>query len=542
MDIEHLDFSFGLQPIFQDVSIHISDGDHVGVVGVNGAGKSTLFHLILKDLEPDYGKIKFPYSVRLSYLPQVLKEEISNMDCTVLEYLETGRPLKKLEDDLKNVYEKASIEDEKKSLFYLKQAGQIQSMIDFYDPYHAEEELLEIADGLHILDLVDESLKNLSGGEKSKVAFAHLLYSKPDLILLDEPTNHLDVESKSYVMNYLKNYRGTILVISHDIAFLNEVTNKTLYLDKLTHKMELFNGSFEKFKRRKEEEKTSKVRLLEKQEREEEKLKKIIAKYIRGKEKKANIAKDRQKKLAKLEENKVVLEKKYKETKFKMEIKERGDFYPLTVEHITFGYNSDDLLYDDLSFQMLRGERYLIVGENGIGKSTLLKLIVGKLTPLEGKITLGKNVFVGYYAQEHEQLDENKTIVEQFFDITKDLSFLRSVLGKFLFFGDDIYKKISILSPGERSRVALAKLALEKANFLVLDEPTNHLDPETQEIIAQTFLEYPGTMLVVSHNPEFVKNLKIQKILYLPSGKITDFDEDVVYAYHFLAENENLIF
>ncbi len=542
MDIEHLDFSFGLQPIFQDVSVHISDGDHVGVVGVNGAGKSTLFHLILKDLEPDYGKIKLPSSARLAYLPQVLKDEISNMNCTVLEYMETGRPLKKLEDDLKYAYEKASVEDEKKSLFYLKQAGQIQSLIDFYDPYYAEEALLEIADGLHILDLLDESLKNLSGGQKSKVAFAHLLYSKPDLILLDEPTNHLDVESKSYVMNYLKNYRGTILVISHDIAFLNEVTNKTLYLDKLTHKMELFNGSFEKFKRRKEEEKTSKVRLLEKQEREEEKLKKIIAKYIRGNEKKANIAKDRQKKLAKLEENKVILEKKYKETKFKMEIKEKGDFYPLTVEHITFGYDSDDLLYDDLSFQMLRGERYLIVGENGIGKSTLLKLIVGKLTPLEGKITLEKNVFVGYYAQEHEQLDENKTIVEQFFDITKDFSFLRSVLGKFLFFGDDIYKKISILSPGERSRVALAKLALEKANFLVLDEPTNHLDPETQEIIAQTFLEYPGTMLVVSHNPEFVKNLKIQKILYLPSGKITDFDEDVVYAYYFLAENENLIF
>ena len=268
MDIEHLDFSFGLQPIFQDVSIHISDGDHVGVVGVNGAGKSTLFHLILKDLEPDYGKIKLPSSARLAYLPQVLKDEISNMNCTVLEYMETGRPLKKLEDDLKYAYEKASVEDEKKSLFYLKQAGQIQSLIDFYDPYHAEEALLEIADGLHILDLLDESLKNLSGGQKSKVAFAHLLYSKPDLILLDEPTNHLDVESKSYVMNYLKNYRGTILVISHDIAFLNEVTNKTLYLDKLTHKMELFSGSFENFKRRKEEEKSSKARLIEKQERE----------------------------------------------------------------------------------------------------------------------------------------------------------------------------------------------------------------------------------------------------------------------------------
>ena len=166
MDIEHLDFSFGLQPIFQDVSIHISDGDHVGVVGVNGAGKSTLFHLILKDLEPDYGKIKLPSSARLAYLPQVLKDEISNMNCTVLEYMETGRPLKKLEDDLKYAYEKASVEDEKKSLFYLKQAGQIQSLIDFYDPYHAEEALLEIADGLHILDLLDRKSTRLNSSHE----------------------------------------------------------------------------------------------------------------------------------------------------------------------------------------------------------------------------------------------------------------------------------------------------------------------------------------------------------------------------------------
>ncbi len=189
---------------------------------------------------------------------------------------------------------------------------------------------------------------------------------------------------------------------------------------------------------------------------------------------------------------------------------------------------------------MLRGERYLIVGENGIGKSTLLKLIVGNLKPIAGKIVLGKNVSIGYYAQEHEQLDENKTIVEQF--LIKDLAFLRGVLGKFLFFDDDIFKKVSILSPGERSRIALAKLALEKANFLVLDEPTNHLDPETQEIMAQTFLEYPGTMLVVSHNPEFVSKLNIQKMICLPSGKVIDYDEEVVRAIHLLIENKDLEF
>ena len=541
MDIEHLDFSFGLQTIFQDVSVHISSGDHVGVIGVNGAGKSTLFHLILKELEPEYGTIKLPAHTRIAYLPQVLQDEILDMNVSVLEYLQTGRPLKELEDKLTHIYEEAGKEqDERKIRELLKKASKIEETIAYYDPYKAEEQLLDIVMGLNLFDVLDHSLKNISGGQKSKVAFAHLLYSKPDFILLDEPTNHLDIETKEYVMNFLKNYSGTILIISHDIPFLNKVTNKTLYLDKQTHQMELFTGSYEKFLKRKNEEVKAKERILVKQEKEEEKLKKIIAKYIRGNEKKANIAKDRQKKLAKLEQNKVVLDKKYKETKFKMEIQEKGDFYPLKVEHLSFGYQKDSLLFEDVSFQMLRGERYLIVGENGVGKSTLLKLLVGKLEPVGGTISFGKDISIGYYAQEHELLEEQKSVLEQFDDWQKETPFLRGVLGRFLFFGEDIYKKVSILSPGERSRVALAKLALTKANFLLLDEPTNHLDPETQGIIASTFNEYLGTMLVVSHNPDFVKHLKIEKMIYLPSGKIADYDEEVVYAYHFLDENKDI--
>lgn len=541
MDIEHLDFSFGLQTIFRDVTVHISSGDHVGVIGVNGAGKSTLFHLILKDLEPEYGIIKLPTHTRVAYLPQVLQDEVLNMNISVLEYLQTGRPLQRLENELNLIYEKAGKEEnEKRVRELLKKASKIEEMISYYEPYKAEEQLLDIVMGLHLFELLDHSLQQLSGGQKSKVAFAHLLYSKPDFILLDEPTNHLDIETKDYVMNFLKNYSGTVLVISHDVPFLNKVTNKTLYLDKQTHQMELFTGSYEKFLKRKEEEKKTKERTLLKQEKEEEKLKLIIAKYIRGNEKKANIAKDRQKKLAKLEKNKVILDKKYKETKFKMEVQEKGDFYPLKVEHLSFEYRKDCPLFEDVSFQMLRGERYLIVGENGVGKSTFLKVLIQKLQPKEGNIVWGKNVTIGYYAQEHEGLDEQKSVLEQFDDWQKQTSFLRGVLGHFLFTGEDIYKKVAILSPGERSRVALAKLALTKANFLLLDEPTNHLDPETQEIIAKTFSEYPGTMLVVSHNPDFVKHLNIGKMLYLPSGKIVDYDEDVVYAYHYLAENENM--
>ena len=540
MDIEHLDFSFGVTPIFLNASAHISYGDHVGVIGVNGAGKSTLFHLILQDLEPDYGKIILPKETRVAYLPQVLKDAIFSMDISVLDYVKTGRPLVSLEEKLANIYQEMSTKTPKECTELLKKASKIQSLIDFYEPWEAEDQLLEILAGLDLVDLMDAHLQNLSGGEKSKVAFAHLLYSKPDLILLDEPTNHLDINTKEYIMEYLSKYSGTILVISHDQEFLNKVTNKTLYIDKRTHQMDLVHGNFAKYKERKEEEQKTKMRLLEKQEKEEEKLKKIIAKYIRGNEKKANIAKDRQKKLAKLEQNKVVLEKEYKRAKFTMTIKEKGDFYPLRIEHLTFGYHPDDLVIDDFSLQMIRQERYVVVGENGAGKSTLLKLIVGLLTPLSGTISLGNKVTIGYYAQEHEQLDEEKTIIEHFYTVTKDISFLRGLLGRFLFFGEDIYKKVAILSPGERSRVALAKLALSAANLLVLDEPTNHLDPETQELIAAIFKEYPGTLLVVSHNPEFVKNLRIEKMLYLPSGKIAPYDEEIIKAYNLLAQNENL--
>lgn len=536
MDIEHVFFTYGKTEIFNDISLHVNNHDHIGVVGVNGAGKSTLFHLILGDYQPDFGTITTSENTRIAYLPQVIKDEIPDMSITVEEYLKNARPLKELEEQLSTLYQEASEASDKKVPSILKKAGKVQEQIDYFEPYKMEEQLIDLAIGFHIFDLLDSPLNTLSGGQKSKVAFAKILFSKAEIVLLDEPTNHLDLESKEYIMNYLQKYPGIILVISHDIPFLNRVTNKTLHLDKQKHNMELFLGSYETFQKRLEEEKKTNERIAIKQEKEEEKLMKIIAKYIRGNEKKAKIAKDRQKKLARLEQNKVVLERLSKKANFKMEIKEKGDFYPLRVDKITFGYTKDHLLYENISLQMIRGDRFVIVGENGVGKSTLLKLIMGTLNPLKGTIEIGEKISIGYYAQEHETLEEEKTIVEQFESITKDISFLRGVLGRFLFSGDDIYKKVSVLSPGERSRVALAKLALEKSNLLLLDEPTNHLDPDTQSLIAEVFKDYPGTLLVVSHNIEFVKSLNISKMLYLPSGKITDFDPEIIEVYEYLNE------
>jgi ATP-binding cassette subfamily F protein 3 len=533
MYIKNLTFAFGLQDIFSDVNIQIKDNSHTGIIGVNGAGKSTFFNLILGKIEPDEGKIILKPGTRIGFLPQVIGDEIPSTDISVFDFLLSGRPIKELEQELSTIYEELSTcTDDKKTNQLLSRVNKVQQKLDYFDQYNAESELLRIIAGMSISDeLLDLKVNNLSGGQKSKVAFARLLYSKPDILLLDEPTNHLDQDSKDYIINYLKNYNGMILVISHDIDFLTSVTTQTLYVDKTNHTMELYPGNYEKYIKIRNERLKTQERLYDKQVKEEEKLKKIIAKYIGGNEKKANIAKDRIKKLERLEEHKIVLEKKEKTTRFKISINRSSGFIPIKCDSVTFGYSKEKILIDSLSFDLTRGEKFLIVGENGIGKSTLLKLIVGMLTPLSGTITINDKCDIGYYAQEHELLDNNKTIMANFSGCGLSDRELRSFLGNFLFSGDSVFKKVEVLSPGERSRVALAKLAISGANLLILDEPTNHLDPETQEIIANAFRDYEGTMLVVSHNINFVDNLGVERMLMLPSGQIKYYDRDTVLYY-----------
>ena len=538
MKIENLCMSFGTQVIFDNVSFQINNNEKVGIIGVNGAGKSTLFNILLGNLTPDSGNIILDTKINLGYLPQVIMEDASSEDETVFDYLLEGRPIKKLKEELTNFYDIiANTQNEHELKKYYKKINRINELLEYYDEYNAESILLKIISGMQIDDnLLDLKLKNISGGQKSKVAFAKLLYSNPEIMLLDEPTNHLDLDTKDYIINYLKNYHGIILVISHDVEFLNAVTKKTLYVDKMKHNVEIYNGNYEKYMKIKNERDLAKQRLYEKQAKEEEKLKGIIAKYIRGNEKKANIAKDRIKKLEKLESEKIELEKKNKYTKFNMKINRPSYSIPIKCNNLTFGYDEENLLYENLNFDLTRGEKLLVVGENGIGKTTLLRLIMGYLTPIEGTIEITEKTDIAYYAQEHEILDNNKTIIENFANFGLADYEIRRMLGSFLFSGDDIFKKVEVLSPGERSRVALAKISLTGANTLLLDEPTNHLDPMTQLIISDTFKNYEGTMLVVSHNLDFVDNLNINRMLLLPSGRITYYDRDIVMHYEMLEE------
>ena len=535
MKIDNLSLSFGTAEVYKNLTVEFNQNDKVGIIGVNGAGKTTLFKLILGELTPDAGTITV--SSKIGYLPQVIEDNFDK-EMSVFDYLLSARPIKELENKLTNLYEQIAAEKNEHNLKkYMKDITKVEDELTYYEQYNAESELLKIIAGMNIDDtLLDLKLKNLSGGQKSKIAFARLLYSKPETLLLDEPTNHLDLDTKDYIIEYLKNYKGLILAISHDTSFLDEITNKTLYIDKNKKTGTLYNGSYSKYEKIKKERELATSRLHDKQQKEEEKLKEIIARYIRGNEKKANIAKDRQKKLEKLLSEKVEVEKKNKYTKFNINIKYPSYSIPISCNNLTFGYTEENLLYQNLTFDLIRGEKFLIVGENGIGKTTLLKLIMNILTPLEGSINISEKTLIGYYAQEHDLLNKEKTIKENFSDSGLTDYELRRFLGSFLFTNDDIFKKINILSPGERSRVALAKIALSGANTLLLDEPTNHLDPMTQLIIADTFKDYEGTMLVVSHNLEFVDNLGIERMLLLPSGRIMYYDKNVVLHYELLNE------
>ena len=541
MQIKNLTMTYGKQVIFENINLVIPNDTKVGVVGVNGAGKTTFFKIIMGLLTPDFGKVILKNGTKIDWLPQVIGDEGTDLNTNVFEYLLSGRPIEELNQKLEKLYIELSTASEEKHKTIYNEITKIQNELEYYDIYNAENTLLKIIEGTGITDeILNHKLCELSGGQKSKVAFVRLLYSKPDIILLDEPTNHLDDTSRKYITNYLKNYHGSVYIISHDIKFLDEVTNTTLHLDKMNKTFELYKGNYTNFQKLKQIREENLERQREIQEKEEKKLRDIVLLYSNSSGKRKRMAQDREKKLEKLRKEKVKIVAPPKNVKFNIEVNRESEAIPLEIKNLCFSYNKESThdLIEDLSFNIYRGEKFLIVGENGVGKSTLLKLIVKELTPDSGEIYLSNKTDIGYYAQELDGLDMEKTIIENFKELNLNEKKLRNVLGRFLFFGDEVFKRIGVLSPGERARVALAKLSISGANFLVLDEPTNHLDPETAKIIADVFKEFSGTMIVVSHNPDFTNHLGIERTIILPEGILSYYNEGIIEYYQKLNERK----
>ena len=530
---KNMNLAFGLEVIFDDAEFFIGDKDKVGIVGVNGAGKTTLFKVLLGKESLDSGIISTGNS-RIGYLPQEIVVENENQ--TVWDYLRAGRPIKELEEELNEIYVKLETAQDEEQEKLLRRMGKVQELLEYFECYDAEDILFDLVNEMGIdLDLLERPMSELSGGQKSKMAFCQLLFSKAEILLLDEPTNHLDVSTKDYITKYLKTYNGMVLIISHDVEFLNQIIGRTMLINKITHKIQMYDGDYTTYQKKYAEEMRLREMTIVQQEKEIKTLEEFVLRAKQASQTNHALKRMGQERALRLEKKRAEMLtrlKTYKRVKMDIRPLREGAKIPLEVENLTFSYPDQPLLYKDLSFKINGGERFLVVGENGVGKSTLLKLIMSILQPQGGKIRYNDKTDVAYYAQELEQLDPEKTILQNV-DGDKYTEWqLRGALSNFLFYEDDINKKVKVLSPGEKARVALCKVLLQKANLLILDEPTNHLDPETQKIIGGNFKLFEGTIIVVSHNPSFVEQIGISRMLVLPFGRIEEYSHELLEYYY----------
>lgn len=547
MKAEHLSLSFGARPIYQDCGFILEPRDKVGIVGVNGAGKSTLFKVILGIEKLDEGTIELP-ALRIGFLPQEIKIDKIHDETTVWDYIAAARPVDELQAKIGEEYEKLAKYPESKVI--MDRIMQIQDDIDNCDMANMDVELLKIIEKMGLQDIVDKKMAELSGGQKTKVAFARVLFENAGLLLLDEPTNHLDVSTRQFVANYLRNYRGMVLVISHDADFLDTVCNKTLFLNKITHKTKVYRGNYSEFRKQRANELAEQEKRITEQEREIKRMEEFVMRTKAAKRSNTAFIRQgqvREKQLEKKLEQLEVREEVYQKIEMNISPSKQSGKTPLEVQNLSFAYPGGPRLHNKLSFSLTRGEKFLIVGENGAGKSTLLKLTVGQLQPDEGSVIMSQNTTVAYYAQEFEILNEKETIIDNVksYDFTETET--RSMLANFLFHDDEVFKRVSVLSPGEKARVALCKTLMKRANLIILDEPTNHFDPETQKIIGENFHDYDGTIIMVSHNPSFVEQIGITRMLILPSrdekepklALIKNYSRELLDYYYYL--NSDLI-
>ena len=524
LSCKNISKSYGIDEILKDVTISINEGDKIGIIGANGEGKSTLFKILSKQLSYDNGEIFIDKNKTLGYLSQHLNLEFNNT--IYAEMLTVFSYLIRLEEKIVTLEEKMnepySEENAKYHEKIIKDYTTCQELYSHRGGYTYKGEINRVLKGLGFLEEdFYKDIHTLSGGQKTRVALCKLLLLSPDILLLDEPTNHLDLDAIEWLEEYLKSYKGTVLVISHDRFFLDSVTNRTFQV--INGHVNTYNASYTKFLELRQKDYETQLKAFNLQQAEIKRQEAIIEKFRSfNREKSIKAAESREKALDRIDKiDAPDIEKNASKIAFEAAVKSGFDVLHLENLSKSFG---DKHLFSNVSFDLKRGEKIALIGENGRGKTTLFNIIMDKVKPDSGTKTLGVNVNVGYYDQEQSNLSYDKTILDEVWDDFPELttSRLRTVLGSFLFTGDDVFKTIDKLSGGEKCRVNLLKLMLSKSNLLLLDEPTNHLDILSREALEDAILSYDGTLIVISHDRYFL-NKVISRIIELKEDGLTEY-------------------
>ena len=506
--LEDVALGFGKKTIVEGLDLRVAAGDRIGLIGPNGSGKTSLLRLLAREQAADYGSVTLSRGTRLGYLPQELAlREDKQLLRFVLESVQGREALdRELAEREAELAQAETQPDDGQALMDLaEKLSDLHERIAHYDMHYTEHEALRILSGLGFAtEDATRSLSELSGGWKMRAVLASLLFQKPDLLLLDEPTNHLDMPSVTWLSDFLKAYERAFVLICHDREFLNEQIERIVSFE--TEGVRQYGGNYERYLKLRAEEEIILENKAKNIAREREQTERFINRF-RAQANKARAVQSRVKALDKMEEVETYQRRRVMRIKFPPS--ERAVTEPIRLEEIAKDYGERRVL-GNVQLKVQRGERIGIIGVNGAGKTTLLKIIAGELEPSAGKIVIGSNITVGYYAQHHaEALHRESTIYQEIaaIDPTASVTRVRSVLGAFLFSDDDVEKKIGVLSGGERARVALARLLIKPGNMLLMDEPTNHLDLASSEALAESLESYDGTLIFVSHNRAFVRRL-----------------------------------
>lgn len=520
LSCQNISKSYGTDKILCNISFHIEENEKAAVVGINGAGKSTLLKMIMKQERPDTGEVTLAKDRTIGYLAQY--QDVSGQRTIYEEVLDSRHDIIEMEGKLRCMETEMNTLSGAELERLLATYHKLNHEFEQANGYAYRSEVTGILKGLGFSEEeFNKKMSELSGGQKTRVSLGKLLVTKPNILLLDEPTNHLDIESIRWLETFLMNYKGAVLIVSHDRYFLDRVVTKVIEI--FQHKGYVYQGNYTAYAKKKAAARAALIKQYCNQQREIKHQEEVIAKLRSfNREKSIRRAESREKLLDKIERIERPVEDNT-EIRLILEPNVLSGNDVLTVDGLskTFDFRQ---LFSEIHFEVKRGERVALIGNNGTGKTTILKIINQLVPPDAGTVTLGSNVHIGYYDQEHQQLAMKKTIFDEIADAYPNLNNtkIRNVLAAFLFTADDVYKRIEDLSGGERGRVALAKLMLSDANFLILDEPTNHLDITSKEILEEALKSYTGTVLFVSHDRYFI-NQTATRILELTGKSIVNY-------------------